>query len=180
MRSAAKRPRLWLLLYAASTCILLDEVVVALSALRLYDHGWSPNAIAGAMTGLSCGGVLGALLNERLLGRWSPQRLMLLSGMGSISCLALFIAAPSAPIACAALLLLGVSASPHYPLIQATAYELLPNQPGVVNALGQLFVALEMFLPLAVGAIAEHFGLGAALASLMLEPLILLLVALVA
>jgi predicted MFS family arabinose efflux permease len=179
VRSAAKRPRLWLLSYAATTCILLDEVVVALSALRLHELGWPPSAIAGAMTGLSCGGVLGALWNERLLERCSPRKLMLWSALGSLGCLGLFIAAPSAPLACAALFVLGICASPHYPLIKASAYELVPNQPGVVNALGQAFVALELLLTLAVGAVAEHCGLALALASLMFQPLMLLLVALV-
>jgi predicted MFS family arabinose efflux permease len=179
VRSAAKRPRLWLLSYAATTCILLDEVVVALSALRLHELGWPPSAIAGAMTGLSCGGVLGALWNERLLERCSPRKLMLWSALGSVGCLGVFIAAPSAPLACAVLFLLGISASPHYPLIKASAYELVPNQPGVVNALGQAFVALELLLTLGVGALAEHCGLALALASLMFEPLMLLLVALV-
>jgi MFS family permease len=179
VRSAAKRPKLWLLLHAASTCILLDEVVVALAALRLHEHGWSTSAIAGALTGLSGGAVLGALLNEHLLGRWSPGRLMAFSALGSIGCLGLFIAAPSAGLACAALFLLGICSAPHYPLIQASAYELIPNQPGVVNAIAQVFVVLELLLPLAVGTVAERYGLGLALAALMLEPVILLVVALV-
>jgi len=164
-------------LYATSTCILLDEIVVALSALRLHELGWGPVEIAVAMTALSVGDVLGALLNERLLGHFSPRRLMACSALGSIVCLALFIAAPTAPIACAALLVLGFCSAPHYPLLQASAYELLPRQPGVVNALAEAFVLLELLLPLAVGALAERYGLALALGSLMFEPLIVLLVA---
>ncbi|HKP61832.1 MAG TPA: MFS transporter [Polyangiales bacterium] len=179
VRTAAKRPRLWLLLYAASTCILLDEVVVGMAALRLHELAWSPSAIAAALSAHSCGGVVGALWNERLLGRWSPRRLMACSALGSIGCLGLFIVAPSAPLACAALFLLGICSAPHYPLIQASAYELSPNQPGVVNALASALNFLELLLPLAVGALAERHGLHAALASLAFEPLFVLLVALV-
>jgi predicted MFS family arabinose efflux permease len=165
------------LLAVSSTCILLDEVVCAMAALRLHEHGWSGERIAAALTALSAGGVAGALLNERLLARWSPRTLMFATALASLACLFAFIAAPSAWVACLALCLLGVSAAPHYPLVHASAFELVPRQPGLVNALGQLFIGFELLLPLAIGALAERYGLALALAALALQPLAVLVAA---
>ncbi|HKU44527.1 MAG TPA: MFS transporter, partial [Polyangiales bacterium] len=141
LRSALKQPRLWLLSCVAATCILLDEVVVAMAALRLHDdYRWSEEHIAMLLTALSAGGVVGGLLNEQLLARWSPRALMIGSALSSLVCLAGFILSPAGWIACAALCLLGVTAAAHYPLVHASAFELVPRQPGLVNALAQLFV----------------------------------------
>jgi hypothetical protein len=91
--------------------------------------------------------------------------------------LALFIAAPWAWLEFAALFVLGCFAACHYPLVKGTAYALAPGQPGLVNAIAQLYVAVEVVLPLAAGAIAERYGLAAGLASLAFEPAMVLAVA---
>lgn len=176
-RAALRQPRLWLLIAIDSTCILLDEVVVAMAALRLHELGWSGERIAVALSALCAGGIGGALLNERLLAHWSPRALMVGSALASLVCLAAFIAAPSAWIACAALCLLGVSAAPQFPLVRASAFELVPRQPGLVNAVGQLFVGFELLLPLAIGALAERYGVAVGLAGLALQPLAILIAA---
>lgn len=176
--SAAREPRLWLFLFGASACTLLDELVVALAALRLHgDLGWSEAFVAAAMTGFSAGGIVGAVANERLLAHVSPRRLLTFAALASIASLTGFICASSAVWAAFALFLLGITATAHYPLVKAAAFEFAPGQPGVVNALAQIFVGVEVLVPLAVGAIASAYGLSAALAALALEPLVLLLVA---
>jgi MFS family permease len=174
---AARKPDLWLWLFAAASCTLLDEVVVALAALRLdQDRGWAEGAIAAAMTGFSSGAVLGALIIERALSRIAPRRLLIVCTVGSLMFLALFIVARHPAVAVAALFLLGVCASSHYPLVKATAFELAPGRPGLVNAISQLFVAVEVILPLAIGALAQRFGLAVAIAALAFEPLVVLAV----
>jgi fucose permease len=174
-----QKPELWWWSFAAASCALLDEVVVALAALRLeLDRGWGAGAVAAAMTGLSTGAVLGALVSEQLLKRIEPRRLLLACTCGSMTMLALFIAAPWAWLEFAALFVLGCFAACHYPLVKGTAYALAPGQPGLVNAIGQLYVAVEVVLPLAAGAIAERYGLAAGLASLAFEPAMVLAVAL--
>lgn len=175
---AARAPELWLWLFAAASCTLLDEVVVALAALRLdHDRGWTTGAIAIAMTGFSSAAVLGSLVTEHVLQFVAPRRLLIGCTIGSTGFLALFIFAPHPAIALGALFLLGCCASTHYPLVKATAYELAPGQPGVVNAITQLYVGIEIVLPLAVGAIAQRFGLAVGLAVLAFEPLVVLAVA---
>lgn len=179
VKAAAQKPRLWLFLFAAACCTLLDEVVVALGALRLHgDLGWREGHVALVMTGLSSGAVIGALASERLLTRLSPRRLLACAAALSCVFLGIMICATSVPVVAVTLFLLGVTCSMHYPLVKASAYELLPGQPGVVNALQQAFVGLDVGLPLAIGLIASRYGLVAALACLALEPLVLLLVAL--
>jgi hypothetical protein len=170
-------PRLWLMLFAAACCALLDEIVVALAALRLHEARCTPALAAATLAAYSGGGFAGALVAERALLAAGAQRVLLVSALLSLGALALFIAAPSQPVAVIALLLLGAAAAPHHPLAQAAAYQLAPGQPGLVQALGQAFVVLDALLPLAIGALASAYGVNAALAALALQPLMMLLVA---
>jgi MFS family permease len=178
LATAARMPRLWLFLFGSASCALLDEIVVALAALRFHQElGWTESQAALAMTGFSGGAVLGALISERLLERISSRRLLVYAAAISCVLLSVVVLATSTYALIAALFALGITCSTHYPLVKAAAYELVPGQPGVVNALQQAFVGMDIALPLAVGAIALHCGLSAALASLVVEPLVLLLVA---
>jgi hypothetical protein len=61
---------------------------------------------------------------------------------------------------------------------QAAAYDLVPNRLGLVNAAAQVFVVFELLLPLAVGVIAARAGTAAALASLVVQPVFVIVVAL--
>jgi MFS family permease len=178
LQTIREKPELWWWLFAAASCALLDEVVVALAVLRLdLERSWATGAIAAAMTGFSMGGVLGALATEQLLKRFTPRRLLFGCTCGSMATLALFIAAPWPWLSLAALFTLGAFAACHYPLVKGTAYELAPGQPGLVNAIAQVYVAVEVVLPLAAGAIAERYGLAAGLAALAFEPAVVLAVA---
>ena len=179
LRLAAGNARLWLHLGAASVCGLLDEVVVALAALRLHhDLGCSEALAAAGMAGISVGGIAGALATERLLARWTPRALLAASGVISLLALGAFIATSSTLAACAALCVLGAAAAPHHPLLMAAAYQQVPSRPGVVSALSNALVPLDVMLPLAIGLIAARFGLASALAALALQPLIVLATAL--
>ena len=178
LAESVRKPRLWLFLFGSASCALLDEVVVALGALRLHqDLGWSESHAALVMTGLSAGGVIGALISERLLASVSSRRLLAYAATGSLVLLAVIVMASSAWLIICALFLLGMTCSLHWPLVKAAAYELVPGQPGVVNALQQAFVGMDIGLPLLIGVIASQFGLSMALASLAAEPIILLIVA---
>jgi fucose permease len=104
--------------------------------------------------------------------------LLVYAAIGSTLLLAVIVLASSPALIVGALFLLGVTCSLHWPLVKAAAYELVPGQPGVVNAVQQAFVGMDIALPLLVGLIASRFGLATALASLAVEPIILLIVAL--
>lgn len=178
LSESVRKPRLWLFLFGAASCALLDEIVVALGALRLHHElGWSESEAALVMTCLSSGGVLGALISERLLERVSSRRLLTYASVGSVLLLGVIVQASTAWLIVSALFVLGMTCSLHWPLVKAAAYELVPGQPGVVNALQQAFVGMDIGLPLLIGVIASQLGLSAALAALAAEPIILLIVA---
>ena len=103
---------------------------------------------------------------------------MVASALAALVALGVFATTRSPVLAASALFVIGVAAAPHYPLAQAAAYELVPGRPGLVNALAQLFVVVDLVVPLAVGAVAERFGLGAAILTLALQPVVIVAAAL--
>jgi len=75
------------------------------------------------------------------------------------------------------LLLLGclsASTAPWYPVLQARLYESLPDQSGVVVSLLSAAGLAGGAVPLAIGLLAQRFGLAWALAGLAVAPLCLL------
>ena len=178
LRSAVAMPRLWWLLFATAACTLLDEIIVAFAALRLHgDLHWPPPAVAATLAACSFGALLGALATERLLSRFTPAALLCASALAALVALAVFATTHSAALAASALFVIGVAAAPHYPLAQAAAYELVPGRPGLVNALAQLFVLVDLASSLSVGLIAARYGLAAAILALGVQPLVILAVA---
>lgn len=167
-----QEPRLFLFLLVSSLCCLLDEVVVALAALRFrLDQGQSLGVITLGSTLFALGGVAGALLTDRLLTRVSVRALLWSSSSLCLSALVLLTTTDSVLASFVLLTALGLASAPHHALIQAAAYEELPGKPGLVNAALQLFVVIEIAAPLAVGMVAAEIGLNAALLALAVQPL---------
>jgi hypothetical protein len=73
--------------------------------------------------------------------------------------------------AAVALAVLGACAAAHYPLAQAAAYRVLPSSSGTVAALSQLFGPVDLLIPVALGLLADQFGLIFALLGLLVQPL---------
>ena len=171
---AARLPRLWAWLFAAASCTLLDELVVAFSALRLQrEQGWSESLAAAAAITFAAGSVAGASLCDRAVSHFGRRRVLFASAGACILALGALLL-PLPPLtACVGLLVLGCAAAPHHPLALAHAYEELPRNPGTVQAFGQLFVAVEVLAPLVLGEVADHLGLRAAVACLLVEPLVI-------
>jgi fucose permease len=122
--------------------------------------------------------VAGAAITEKIVARTSAHAVLAASACASAASLALLVAARSPLEALGALVALGGSAAPHYPLLKAAAYDSVPGRPGLVNAAAQAFVVVDVVLPLAVGAAAARHGLGAALGALAIQPVTVLFVAL--
>jgi MFS family permease len=171
---AFRLPRLWAWLVAAASCTLLDELVIALAALRLEHDGATTAPVATAVAAtFSAGAVLGAAITDRAVARFSRRRVLLASAALSALGLAAMIATGSIIASCAALFVLGASCAPHHPLALARAYDELPDHPGTVQAMGQLFVVVDVAAPLALGVVADRFGLGAALGCLVVQPAVI-------
>jgi hypothetical protein len=55
--------------------------------------------------------------------------------------------------------------------VRARAFAAMPDRPNVVLSSGSIFGAVELAVPLAVGAAADAFGLRAAMLLLLAQPL---------
>ena len=171
-RAGLRNRALWTWLLAAALCTFLDELVIALSALHAErDLGASPAASVACVTGAALGAAVGAVVGDRLLASLPAGRILVGSALATLVALAGVVLAPSVGALGASLALLGAAASPQYALLRARAYAAAPGRPGVVNALAQMFVVIDIGAPLALGALADRAGLSAALACLSIQPL---------
>jgi MFS family permease len=174
-------PRLWAWLLAAGSCTLLDELVIALAALRFHHDGEASAALAtGAAVTFSAGSVLGTVLTDRAMARRPARSVLLTSAVLCGLALGALLASSGVVAGCIALFVVGVTCAPHHPIALASAYEELPERPGTVQAIGQLSVIIDVGAPLALGAIADRYGLGPALGCLLLQPLVVAVCALAA
>jgi FSR family fosmidomycin resistance protein-like MFS transporter len=168
---AARRPALWVWLLTAATCTLLDELVVAMSALRMQrEQGLSEAVAAAATAAFAAGAVLGAWLTDRAVEWVGRRRVLVGSALLCAVALGALLASRTAAPSCVALLLVGVTCAPHHALAMARAYDQMPGNPGTVQACAQLFVVVEITAPVALGLTADRFGLDAAIACLLLQP----------
>jgi len=180
LRASLSNGRLWLALVGCNLCLFLDEVVVAFAALHAETAlGASPSAAVACVGGGAIGSVLGAAYTDRLLSRVAPDRLLSGSACAALAALLAVLLAPDPLWLGLALLVLGAAAAPHYALLKAKAYAAVPGRPGLVNALSQVFVTIEIGAPLLLGALADRYGLTLALACLAIQPLGVLLVLLI-
>ena len=170
---AMRMPRLWTWLFASASCTLLDEIVISVVALRLVRDGRATAPIAAlAAVFFALGAAAGAFLADKIVERTTARRLLRVTALASLVPLLGLVWVHGWIPTALALFVLGVLVAPHHPLSLARAYETLPESPGVVQACTQLFAAVEIGAPLAIGFVADRFGLGAALACLALQPLI--------
>jgi predicted MFS family arabinose efflux permease len=164
----------WLLLDLLPT--FLDELFLAFAALYLQDRlAMSPAAISVALGVHITGVLLGLLLINRFGHHFQPQRLLGWLALIVLAGLLLLVLAPSPLAAIIALWITGVGVSGWYPIIAAEAYRTLPGRSGTVRAISSLVTPLEVIAPLLIGLAAEHWGIQAGIALLMLAPLALLL-----
>lgn len=160
----------WLL--GVALCDLMDEILMVFASLHLTgDLGGGPLLLSATLAGFVLGGALGLLVLERLLRRWPERRLLRASALTCAAVYGLYLAAPSPVWAALALVLVGATAAPLYPLAAAQAYRLRPGRSGAVLAASHLFTPLGLALPFLLGALADHAGTVAALAMLVLQPL---------
>jgi fucose permease len=178
---AARLPRLWLWLFAAASCTLLDELVIALAALRLeHDQGATAAMATGSAVVFSAGAILGAAFTDRAVAALSRRSVLIASAILCAAALAALLWSGGLVATCVALFAVGVTSAPHHPLAFAGAYRELPDRPGTVQAVAQVFVVIDVLAPLAVGGIADRLGLGAAMSCLLVQPGVILVTAVLA
>lgn len=125
----------------------------------------------------TAGSVAGAAITDVVIARYGSRRVLVASAALCLASLAVLVAPHAATASSVALFVLGFACAPHHPLALARAYDEMPENLGTVQALGQLFVVVEIGAPLALGVVADRFGLRAAMACLALQPLLVLVLA---
>jgi MFS family permease len=168
---ARENPRLVAWLFGTTLCSLMDETLVAFCALWMRARFGSDSAVTLGVVALMLGGFVGLLILHRLLLSLDPRSLLLGSCIGSALALGAWLLAGTPLQAAAALTVLGACAAAHYPLAQAAAYRALPSSSSTVAALSQLFGPVDLLIPVAIGLLADRFGLDFALLGLLVQPL---------
>ncbi|MBA2321422.1 MAG: MFS transporter [Deltaproteobacteria bacterium] len=171
LRAAVRdRPLIaWLL--AATSCTLMDEIILVYTSLRLDALGATPADRAVQLT--AC--LLGSLVGVAAMERWPLDARRTLLGSALLTSVALtgWLANPTWPW----LFVTGIGIAPMYPLTKAAAYARRPDRPGLVGALDQVIGVLDLCAPLVIGAVAVFGGLELAIAALLAQPLVVALVA---
>ncbi|HVI01355.1 MAG TPA: MFS transporter [Enhygromyxa sp.] len=153
-------------------CCLLDELFVAFGAMFMRDaFGADVATQTAAFTICAIASAVGLALSDRLLRRVDPIRLLRLSSLACAIAFVLWLSASTVAGSVVALALVGAFAAPLYPICAARAYAARPGEAGLVAAVDQLFSPLAIVAPIAVGLLADRFGVLPALTVLLLQPL---------
>jgi MFS transporter, FSR family, fosmidomycin resistance protein len=162
-------------LFAGATCALLDEIFVVFGGLYIVASGGSLASAAASFAAYALGGVAGLAIAER--SAVAPRRVLQATAAATAVLLLAWIAHPVGPIAIVLLFALGAAVAPHFPLSRARTYETARDRPAIANALERPFNLFDLVVPFALGLVADRWGLAAALALLLLQPLTVGLVA---
>ncbi len=171
--------RLWVWATGVALCALLDEILVAFAAMYLTDDLHATHVqVDIVIASFGLGSIVGLSILDRLLPRASSQRLLTGACLGTIATYLAWLWSPQIPVSIACMFLVGVFASPLYPIAAGRAYEAAPSRAGTAAAIMQLFAPVTLAWPLILGRIADQLGLRIALALLLLQPIGVLLIAL--
>ena len=178
LRDALRDRHLIAWLFGTELCHLLDEILVVFASLHLrIDLGASAIWQTATIAMLMIGNAVGLVALERLLVARSERGLLVTAAGGCALAYVAWVAAPTPVLALVLALPVGAFSAPLYPLAAARAYARRPHASGSVLAIGHLFAPLSLALPWLVGALADHAGITAALAALVVQPLGLLVLA---
>ncbi|MFC7548262.1 MFS transporter [Plantactinospora sp. GCM10030261] len=147
----------WLLMSATGSI----EVCLSLwAALELRDNAsMSPGGASAALSAIVGGMFLGRLLGGRVALRVAPVPLLLAALLVSLSGFALFWTAPSAGVAVAGLLVLGLGNALHYPLAIAIAMASAKDHADRAAGYASYSMAVGFGLaPVLLGGIADAVG----------------------
>jgi FSR family fosmidomycin resistance protein-like MFS transporter len=164
----------WLVLLQAAD--LLGDVLFAFLALYLVDEaGLSPEEAALAVTAWLAAGLVGNVAALRLVDRVGGAALVRATAAAAIALYAAFLLVGSVDAKLAFLLPLGLVVAGWYPVLKARLYAELPGRSGTVMAAAGAFDLVALLPPLAVGLVANRYGLDVALWLLLAGPIVLLL-----
>ena len=168
--------RLWRWLLLLPLADLMLDVFFGYIALFLTDVvGLPPATAALAVTIWLLGFLAGQVLLAHRLAGQDVRRLIRWTSAATLVLFPLWLFAPGdAAVRLAGLFMLGLLASPWYPLLQGEAFASVPGRAATVTALTSVTGNASGILAVLAGLVAASFGLTAGLALLLLGPLGLL------
>ncbi len=164
----------WLAVLEAADLLL--DVFHGFLALYFVDvAGTSPALAAGAVAAWTGAGLAGDALLLPLLRRVEGVRFLRATALASLVVYPAFLLCGDIRGKLVLVALLGLLNSGWYAVPQARLYETLPGQSGAAVAVGGLGGLAGSTIPVALGAAAAAFGLGATMWALLLAPVALIL-----
>jgi MFS transporter, FSR family, fosmidomycin resistance protein len=165
----------WLTLLEVSDLLL--DVFSAFLALYLVAVVHVSPAVAALGVAVRLGaGLAGDALLIGVLERFSALRVLRVSVLATGLLFPAFLVVPGLGLKLAALAAVSIATAPWYPVLKAELFASLPGRSGLAVSLGSASGLVGGLGPLAVGLLAQHFGLTWAMASLALVPVALLAV----
>ncbi len=163
----------WLTLLEVSDLLL--DVFTAFLALYLVAVVHVSPAVAALGVAVRLGSVLaGDALLIGVLERFSALAVLRVSALATGLLFPAFLLVPGLGLKLVALAAVSVATAPWYPVLQAELFASLPGRSGLAVSLGSASGLAGGVGPLAVGLLAQRFGLTWALASLCLAPVAML------
>jgi FSR family fosmidomycin resistance protein-like MFS transporter len=165
----------WLLLIEVAD--LLVDVFTGFLALYLVDVAHLTPAVAALAIAVRLGAALaGDAALIVILERVSDLTVLRVSAAAAALLYPAFLLVPGVVPKLAVLAVLSAATAPWYPVLQARLYGSLPGRSSVAVTLSSAAGLAGGLGPLAVGLVAQSFGLSWALAGLVLVPMAVLLV----
>jgi FSR family fosmidomycin resistance protein-like MFS transporter len=163
----------WLTLLQFSDLML--DVLLGYMALYFVDvvHV-APETAALAVTVWTVVGLLGDFLIIPLLERVRGLSYLRLSAVLELLIFPAFLLAPDVWMKFVLVALLGFFNAGWYAILQGRLYSSMPGRSGTVMTLTNIFGIVGGFLPLALGYVAEQYGLALMMWLLLLGPVVLL------
>ena len=171
-RSGALR---WLALLEVSDLLL--DVLTAFLAVYLVSVSHASPTVAALGVAVRLGaGLAGDVILIRLLERRDSRRMLRVSVLLALALFPAFLLVPGIGPKFVLLGALTLATAPWYPVLQAELYGSLPGHSGLAVSLTSAASLAGGLGPLAIGLLAERFGLGLAMASLCVAPVAMLAV----
>ena len=160
----------WLVLLQVSDLLL--DILTGFLALYLVDVVHTTPEQAALAVAIRLGaGLAGDAVLIRVLDRVGGLILLRASAAAAALLYPGFLLVPGFGPKLVVLAVLTMITAPWYPLLQAQLYRSLPGESGVVVSLSSASTLLSGAVPLAVGFLAQQFGLAWAITGLAVAPL---------
>ena len=152
-------------------------MLTAFLALYLVAVARASPSVAALGIALRLGaGLAGDALLIPLLERRDSRRVLRASVWLALPLFPAFLLAPGLGLKLAALAALTLATAPWYPVLAAELYGSLPGRSGLAVSLSSAAGLAGGLGPLAVGLLADHFGLSWAMTAMCVAPVVMLAV----